>query len=88
MYQGHHAQRATVELHTDRRTVPQGTTVVRLAQPLSTLIVQLLEPHAVDGFLAWDLFEPALTPDSEYPVLACARAASSCRWEIATAGGT
>ena len=67
-YQGHFATHATVELRKERRTVQQGTVVVVLDSPLSHLIIQLLEPQASDGFLAWDLCEPALTADSEYPV--------------------
>jgi hypothetical protein len=68
MYQEHRATRATVELRKERRTVRPGAVVVVPAPPLVNLIVHLLEPQSGDGFLAWDLFEPALTPDSEYPV--------------------
>lgn len=67
-YQGHHAVRASVELRTARRKLPRGTLIVPLNQQLATLTVLLLEPQAVDGLLAWDLFEPPLNAGTEYPI--------------------
>ena len=57
-----------VESSTQQRRVPQGTYVVRTNQPLSNLIVYLLEPASNDGLATWNLFQPELTQDSEYPV--------------------
>lgn len=74
-YQGHRLTHAQVELRAGRRTAPRGAWIVPLAQPLSALIVQLLEPQSADGFLAWDVFSPPLAPDSEYPV-----------WRVANTG--
>ncbi|MCU0963215.1 MAG: hypothetical protein MUF48_24240, partial [Pirellulaceae bacterium] len=48
-----------------------------LRQPLGNLIVHLLEPQAVDSFAAWDLFEPPLQADQDYPIL---RVAEPLAW--------
>jgi dipeptidyl-peptidase 4 len=67
-YQGHRLTHGQVELRAGRRTAPRGAWIVPLAQPSSALIVQLLEPQSADGFLAWDVFDPPLTANCEYPV--------------------
>lgn len=43
--------------------------VVNTDQPLAVLVSHLLEPHADDSLAAWNFFDPALQPNSLYPVL-------------------
>jgi hypothetical protein len=50
-----------------QRTLPAGTIVVPMDQPLARLAVLLLEPRADDGFLNWALLDDFLT--GEYPIL-------------------
>ncbi len=76
-YQGHHRVRLTVIRQADRRQIESGSWVVDLRQPLGNLIVHLLEPQAVDSFAAWDLFEPPLQADQDYPIL---RVAEPLAW--------
>lgn len=52
-----------------RQTIPAGTVVVRMAQPLGSLAVYLLEPRSDDGLLTWNFFDDALAPGRTFPVL-------------------
>jgi hypothetical protein len=36
-------------------TLPAGTWIVRVAQPLGVLAMYLLEPESDDGIVAWDI---------------------------------
>jgi hypothetical protein len=38
-------------------------------QPLGRLIVVLLEPGSDDGFLTWNLLDPALEESDVYPIV-------------------
>jgi dipeptidyl-peptidase-4 len=53
----------------ERRTIPAGTIVVRLAQPLGSLAVYLLEARSDDGLLTWNFFDDALANGRDFPVL-------------------
>ena len=53
----------------DRRLVPEGTVVVRTAQPLGTLAAFLLEPQSEDGLCTWGFFKDAVREGEEFPVL-------------------
>ena len=67
-YQGHRATRVVVRPASDQRTVPQGSWVALTDQPLGVLLTYLLEPESTDGFVNWDLWEPPLAAQTEYPV--------------------
>ena len=67
-YQGHRPREAWGIWQKVVRTVPQGTAVVPVRQPLGRLIVVLLEPRSDDGFLAWNLLDPALEESEIYPI--------------------
>ena len=54
-------ERATVSL-------PEGTIVVPMRQPLARLVFALLEPRSDDGIVNWNLVDEAVTKGS-YPVL-------------------
>ncbi len=67
-FQGHHERtvRGAWESATD--TIPAGTVVVDLAQPLARLAVLLLDPRSDDGFLNWNLLDDAMSGARYYPV--------------------
>ena len=49
-------------------TLPAGTLVVPVDQPLGRLAVALLEPRAADGVAYWGVLEEPLRPSSFYPI--------------------
>jgi hypothetical protein len=67
----------TIEAETspDSITLPAGTWIVSTAQPLSNLVVYLLEPESEDGLATWNFFDGALSPElgtdsgKPYPVV-------------------
>ncbi|MGH7563075.1 MAG: M14 family metallopeptidase [Gemmatimonadota bacterium] len=52
-----------------RRPVPAGTLVVPMEQPLARLAFLLLEPRSDDGFVDWNVLDPALEGAETYPIL-------------------
>ena len=68
VFQGHNERtlRGAWESATD--TLPVGTVVVDLTQPLARLAVILLDPRSDDGFLDWNLLDDALAGARYYPV--------------------
>ncbi|HEX5012374.1 MAG TPA: M14 family metallopeptidase [Planctomycetota bacterium] len=56
-YQKHHERKATLDVATQRRTLPAGTLRVPVDQPLGRLVFQALDPRADDGLLVWDFFD-------------------------------
>ena len=40
------------------RSLPAGTYIVRVGQPLGILAMYLLEPASDDGFVTWNVFDP------------------------------
>ena len=51
------------------RTVPAGTLVVPVDQPLGRLAFTLLEPHSDDGAVTWNLLGSQVEAGSIYPIL-------------------
>ena len=51
------------------RTVPAGTLVVPVDQPLGRLVFTLLEPRSDDGAVNWNLLDDQVTAGSVYPIL-------------------
>jgi hypothetical protein len=67
-FQGRRERTVFGAYRADTRTLPEGTWVVEVAQPLGRLAFYLLEPRSDDGLLAWGLMDDALTGET-YPVL-------------------
>ncbi|HZN61340.1 MAG TPA: M14 family metallopeptidase [Planctomycetota bacterium] len=68
---GTHTMRETVlwtRSETSPRSLPAGTAIVPMAQPLAHVAAYLLEPESDDGFARWGLLETEPAPGSEYPV--------------------
>lgn len=53
------------ETTTERRMFPAGSVLVALAQPAAPVALQLLEPQALDSFVAWGFFN-AIFEQKEY----------------------
>ena len=51
------------------RTVPAGTLVVPVSQPLGRLVFALLEPRSDDGAVSWNLLDGQVETGSVYPIL-------------------
>ncbi len=69
-FQGHRERAVFGRWTAERRTLPGGTVVVPVAQPLGRLVFQLLEPRSDDGVLNWNLLDARLEASpGEYPIL-------------------
>lgn len=66
-FQGHRERQVYGQWEPARITLPEGTVVVPLQQPLARLAFILLEPRSDDGVLNWNLVDDAL--DDAYPIL-------------------
>jgi hypothetical protein len=56
-YQGHHLNEIKGEYRKETRKFPEGTLLVRTAQPLGYLAAYLLEPESDDGLVVWNFFD-------------------------------
>ena len=72
-YQGTHKLRTlTGKWEATEQTLPAGSIVVQMDQPLARLAFLLFDPRSDDGLMAWNILDPVLsgTPAPEfYPVL-------------------
>jgi hypothetical protein len=72
-YQGTHKLRTlTGAWESTEQTLPVGSLVVSMDQPLARLAFILFDPRSDDGLMAWNILDPVLgaTPAPEfYPVL-------------------
>lgn len=69
-FQGHHE--VTLEVTatlTAGRDFPEGSFIVKTAQPLGTLAVYLLEPESDDGLATWNLLDAVIGDGKEYPIM-------------------
>ena len=67
-FQGHNEVKLKGNYTTARGTLPAGTKVVRLAQPLGLLAAYLLEPESDDGLTNWNFLDPWLEVGKPAPV--------------------
>ena len=67
-FQGHHELRMQGAYESGRTTLPAGSLVVRLAQPLGRLAAYLLEPESDDGLFNWNFFDAWIQPGEPVPV--------------------
>jgi hypothetical protein len=71
--QGHHTNTITGNFVKETKEFPEGTIVIRTAQPLANVAVYLLEPQSNDGLVTWNFFDRYLVPQwgigyNSYPV--------------------
>lgn len=67
-YQGQEMLSVHVEPESAAVELMPGQFVIKTAQPLSQLIVNLLEPAAQDGLTTWNYFDDALRENGIFPV--------------------
>ena len=68
-FEGHRLVRLTVKRHAATLTLPAGTYLVPVDQPLGTLAMTLLEPEARDSLVAWNFLDHRLRRDTSLPIL-------------------
>jgi hypothetical protein len=72
-YQGTHKMRTlTGKWETVEQSLPAGSLVVPMDQPLARLAFTLFDPRSQDGFMAWNILDAVLgttPPPQYYPVL-------------------
>jgi len=72
-YQGTHRLRTlTGGWEATEQSIPAGSLIVPVDQPLGRLVFMLLDPMSDDGFMTWNILDPILgtTPPPEFfPVL-------------------
>ena len=67
-FQGHQEVRLEGVWRTERRALA-GVHLVRSAQPLALLALELLDPQSDDGLATWNVFDAALRPGGDFPVV-------------------
>jgi len=67
-FQGHNEVKLKGQYVTEKTTIPGGTRIVRLAQPLGLLGAYLLEPESDDGLTNWNFMDPWLEVGKPAPV--------------------
>jgi hypothetical protein len=69
-FQNHRERALTGKWIPAKRTLPEGTLIVRMNQPLARLAFYLLEPRSDDGLVNWNFLDAALGPEVKvYPIL-------------------
>jgi hypothetical protein len=66
--QGHRERTVTGHDVTSPETLPAGTILVRVAQPLGRLAAYLLEPESDDGLVAWNYLDALIAPEATMPI--------------------
>jgi hypothetical protein len=67
-FQGHNEVKLKGKYAAEKVTLPAGTRIVRLAQPLGLLAAYLLEPESDDGLTDWNFMDPWLEVGKPAPV--------------------
>lgn len=67
-FQNHNEVKLKGKYVSEKVTLPTGTRIVRLAQPLGLLAAYLLEPESDDGLTNWNFTDPWLEPGKPAPV--------------------
>ena len=67
-FQGHNEVKLKGKYVSEKTTIPAGTRIVRLAQPLGLLGAYLLEPESDDGLTNWNFMDPWLEAGKPAPV--------------------
>jgi hypothetical protein len=72
-YQGHKQRSLYGRYEEVEVTLPIGTAVVSVAQPLGRLAFLLIEPRSDDGLVTWNVLDQALEESDAYPILRAMR---------------
>ncbi|CAG1007803.1 hypothetical protein PHYC_03479 [Phycisphaerales bacterium] len=68
LFQGHSLVRAEATAAVREMLIGEGDWYVSTRQPLSNLIVYLLEPESEDGLTTWNFFDPWMKAGETFPV--------------------
>ena len=68
-FQGHRLVTLETQARLEQATLPAGTFVVPVAQPLGRLAAILLDPMSNDGLTAWNALDAELQEGADHPVL-------------------
>ena len=68
-FQGHRERTLEGAYRSVRRTLPAGTVVVSVDQPLGRLAFMLLEPRSDDGLANWNVLDEVLKAADVYPIV-------------------
>jgi hypothetical protein len=68
VYQGHRETRLSGYSRKETLIFPEGSYLVRTAQPLANLVFYLLEPESDDGMVTWNHLDAYLAPGKVYPI--------------------
>lgn len=68
-FQGHRERTLEGAYRSVARTLPAGTVVVSVDQPLGRLAFMLLEPRSDDGLANWNVLDEALEGADVYPIV-------------------
>ncbi|MFQ5742323.1 MAG: M14 family metallopeptidase [Acidobacteriota bacterium] len=68
-FQGHNERTLEGSWEAAEKTVPAGTKVIGVDQPLGRLVFYLLEPRSDDGLVDWNILDPSLGGNKFYPIL-------------------
>ena len=68
-FEGHRERTVEGAWDTVERTVPAGTLVIPVDQPLGRLVFTLLEPRSDDGAVNWNLVDDQVETGAVYPIL-------------------
>jgi hypothetical protein len=75
-FQGHQEVRLAGAWRTEARRLAAGAFVVPADQPLAPLALLLLDPESDDGLVTWNVWDAALRPGGDFPVLRLATPAA------------
>jgi hypothetical protein len=67
-FQGHKERTLFGHYEAVEITVPAGTAVVPIGQPLGRLVFYLLEPRSDDGLVEWNVLDDAIAGSEYYPI--------------------
>ena len=68
LFEGHHEVTLKGNYNNEKLEFPQGTLLVRSAQPLGLLAAYLLEPESDDGLVTWNFLDSFLEKGKTYPI--------------------
>jgi len=69
VFEGHRERTVEGAWEPIAHSVPAGTLVVPVSQPLGRLVFALLEPRSDDGVLNWNLLDDRVAAGAVYPIL-------------------
>ena len=68
LFQGHNEVKLKGQYSVEKATIPAGTRIVRLGQPLGLLAAYLLEPESDDGLTNWNFLDAWLAVGKPAPI--------------------